>query len=240
MNILGIIPARGGSKGIPLKNIKKICGTPLIEFTINSAIKSKKVNRIIVSTDNKKIAKISQSLGAEVPFLRPKNISADSSSTIDVVKHAIKKLQKDDYVPDIITILQPTSPFRTYEMIDSSIELLKKSKATSVISVEKIKKHPFSSFWLYDQNLKHFRKDFSKFHQRQLLPKLFSPTGAIYTLWLSTLMKYDSLYGSRIKPMIIDNEIINLDIDNDFDIFIAEMYKKYWKNQKSFKMKFKH
>ena len=97
----------------------------------------------------KNIAKISKSLGVEVPFLRPKKISSDSSPTIDLVKYVIKKLQKDEFIPDIITILQPTSPFRTSQMIDKSINLLRKSDATSVISVEKMKKHPYSSFWLY-------------------------------------------------------------------------------------------
>jgi len=230
MKTLAIIPARGGSKGVPLKNIKKLSGKPLIEYTITTALKSKKINKIIVSTDNEKIAKISKSLGVEVPFLRPKKISSDSSPTIDLVKHVIKKLEKDEFIPDIITILQPTSPFRTSQMIDKSINLLRQSDATSVISVEKMKKHPYSSFWLYNKYLKSFRKDSSKFHQRQLLPELFSPTGAIYTFWASTLIKYNSLYGPRIKPMIIDDEIINLDIDSNFDFFMAEMYKKYWKN----------
>lgn len=230
MKIVAIIPARGGSKGIPLKNIKKLLGKPLIEYTINAALNSKKINKVIVSTDNEKIARISRSLGAEVPFLRPKKTSTDSSNSIDVIKHALKKLEKSKFIPDIIVILQPTSPFRTSQMIDKSIDLLRKSKSTSIISVAKIKKHPYSSFWYYDKYLKPFKKDFLKFYQRQLFPELFYPTGAIYTFWTSTVTKYNSLYGPRIKPMIISNEIINLDIDSNFDFFIAEMCKKYNKN----------
>jgi len=230
MKVLAIIPARGGSKGIPLKNIKNLSGKPLIEYSINAALNSKKIDRIIVSTDNEKIARVSKSLGVEVPFLRPKKISTDSSNTIDLVKHTIKKLENYEFIPDIITILQPTSPFRTSQMIDKSIDLLIKSNSTSIISVSKIKKHPYSSFWFCGKHLKPFKSDFLKFYQRQLFPELFYPTGAIYTFWTSTLKKYNSLYGPRIKPMIINNEIVNLDIDDNFDFFIAEMCMKYWKN----------
>ena len=114
-------------------------------------------------------------------------------------------------------------------MIDESINLLKKFDATSVISVTEMKKHPYSSFWFQNKFLKSFKKDYQRFYQRQLFPKLFYPTGSIYTFWTSTLTKYDSLYGPRIKPMIINDEMKNLDIDNEFDFFVAEMGMKYWK-----------
>jgi len=233
MNILAIIPARGGSKGIPQKNIKKLYKRPLIEYSINAAKSSKKINKIIVSTDNEKIAKISKSLGIEVPFLRPKKISADNSQTVDLIKHTIKKLKKNEFVPDIITILQPTSPFRTSHMIDKSINLLKKTDATSVISVTEIKKHPFLWFEIQNEYLKSVKKDAHKFYQRQLFPKIFYPTGAIYTFWTSTLTRYNSIYGPKIKPMIVKDEMQNLDIDDNFDFFVAEMGMKYWKKGQS-------
>ncbi len=228
MKILAIIPARGGSKSIPLKNIKKLSGKPLIEYTINAALNSKKIDKIIVSTDNEKIAKISKSLGAEVPFSRPRKISSDTSQTIDLVKHTIKKLEESNYIPDIVTILQPTSPFRTGDIIDKSINMLK-SNFSSVVSVTKIKKHPYSAFWFQGKYLKPFKKNFQKFYQRQLFPELFYPTGAIYTFWTSTLTKYNSIYGNKIKPLITNDEMTNLDIDDDFDFFVAEMCLKYWK-----------
>jgi CMP-N,N'-diacetyllegionaminic acid synthase len=229
MKVLAIIPARSGSKGIPLKNIKKLSGKPLIEYSINTAHNSKRIDKLIVSTDDKKIAKISKFLGAEVPFLRPKILSTDSSQTIDLVKHAIKKLEKLNYIPDIITILQPTSPFRTFNMIDESINLLEKSNSTSVISVAKIKNHPYSSFSFNGEYLKPVKKNFQKYYQRQLLPELLYPTGGIYTFWTSTLLRYNSIYGSKIKPMIIDDDKVNIDIDNNFDFFVAEMCIKHWK-----------
>ena len=234
MKILAVIPARGGSKGIYLKNIQKLAGKPLINYTINSAKKSI-VDKIIVSTDNEKIAKVSKTAGAEVPFLRPKNISRDNSSTIDVVRHIIRFLSsKQSYKPDIITILQPTSPLRSAKMINQSINILKKSKCTSVITVSKIKTHHFSAFWHNDSHLKPFRSDFTKYSRRQTIPPLYYPTGSIYTLWNETLKKYDSLYGPRIKPLITKDEI-EIDIDNSFDMFMAEMKILHWKKfQKKF------
>ncbi len=163
LKILAIIPGRGDSKGIPSKNIQKLGELPLIAHTIRSAKKSTKVNRIIVSTDNKKIAKIAREYGADVPFLRPKKFSRDSSSTLDVVQHTIHYLQKvENYTPDIITILLPTSPFRSPDLIDKSIKLLKKTNATSVVSVFKSKEHAFKAFLPNRGFLKPFKSDYKK------------------------------------------------------------------------------
>ena len=161
--ILAIIPARGGSKGIRRKNLQKLSGKPLIVHTIIAAKKTKSINKIIVSTDDKEIGKISKNNGAEVPFLRPKQISKETSSTIEVIKHALKFLQENQsYVPDIIILLQPTSPLRTSQLITKTINTLKKSKATSVITVSKITKHPYASYWLKNDFLKPFEKNFTK------------------------------------------------------------------------------
>ncbi len=233
MKILAIIPARGGSKGIPMKNIQKLAGKPLIEYTISVAKKSKKVNRILVSTDNKKIAEISRLLGAEVPFMRPKKLSHDNSTGFDVIKHALNFLSSQGYVPDIIVILQPTSPLRTTPMIDRSIEMLKNSDATCILSVSKVKTHPYSSFWYDGKYLKPFRQDFENHSLRQKKPNLYHPTGAIYTFWIKTLEKYGSIYGPRIKPMIMPDEI-NIDIDSPFDLFISEMKILHWDSYKKF------
>ena len=230
MKVLAIIPARGGSKSIPSKNIQKLGKLPLIAHTIKSAKSSKEVNRIIVSTDNKKIAKIAEQYGAEVPFLRPKKFSRDSSSTLDVVQHAIQFLQKvENYTPDIITILLPTSPFRPPNLIDESIKLLKNTKATSVVSVHKTKTHPFKAFLPENGFLKPFKRDYQKYYQRQKLPHFYHTTGTAYTFWFNTLKKYGHYYGPRMKPLISYNDEMNVGIDNVFDFFIAEMTLKYWK-----------
>ena len=229
--ILAIIPARGGSKGIRRKNLQKLSGKPLIAHTIIAAKKTKSINKIIVSTDDKEIEKISKNNGAEVPFLRPKQISKDTSSTIEVIKHALKFLQENQsYVPDIIILLQPTSPLRTSQLITKTINTLKKSKATSVITVSKITKHPYAAYWLKNDFLKPFEKNFTKYSRRQEFPDLFFPTGAVYTFWYDTLKKFNSLHGPKIKPIVVHDE--DIDIDNLQDLFFAEMMLKNWKKYK--------
>ena len=228
MNILGIIPARSGSKGLKNKNISKLLGKPLIQYTIDAAKKSKYVNKIVVSTDSDKIGKLSKFLGAEVPFIRPKKYATDNSSTLDVVKHVVKTLkQKENYDADIITILQPTSPLRKSRTIDESIELLKSSQRyNSVLGVHLVKTHPYASFNLKKGALKPFKNNFKKFYQRQTFPDLFFPTGSVYTFWRKTLEKYNSYLGPNIKPLIINDETI-IDVDDKFDLFLCEMILKH-------------
>lgn len=227
MKVLAIIPARGGSKEIPMKNIKKLGGKPLIEYTIQAAKKSKEINRIIVSTDSTRIAQISLKAGAEIPFLRPKALSKDNSSIIDTINHTLEFLRiNESYVPDIISLLQPTSPLRTSQTIDQSIRMLKKSKFTSVIAVSEIKTHPYASFWNNNNYLVAYNSNFRKYDQRQKYPALYYPTGSVYTFWNTTLKKYNSIYGPKIKPLI---EQFSIDIDTKYDFFIAEMMILHWK-----------
>ena len=194
MKVLAIIPARGNSKGIPNKNIQKLGKIPLVAHTINAAKNSKKVDRIIVSTDSKKIAKIAEKFGAEVPFLRPEKYSKDSSSTLDVVQHTLQFLEEtENYTPDIVTILLPTAPFRPSNLIDESIKQLKNTNATSVVSVHETRTHPFKAFKLKNNFLIPFRKDYRKFYQRQKLPPFYHTNGAAYTFWFKTLKKYGIL-----------------------------------------------
>ena len=229
LKILVIIPARGGSKGIPMKNIQKLNGKPLITYSINAAKNSKYVNRIIVSTENEKIAKISKNLGVEV-IPRPKYLSNDATATIDVIKHLLKTLsKKENYSPSIVTILQPTLPLRDNKLVDKSIKQLIKSESDIVLGVKKIKTHPFRAFWLRGKYLKPINDNFLKFHQRQLLPDCYITTGAIYTFWTKTLIKYNQMYGVKIKPLIISDDAINVDIDSKFDMFVNEMILKHWK-----------
>ena len=235
MKILAIIPARSGSKGIHLKNIKKLVEVPLIEYTLNSAKKSNKINKILVSTDDKQIIKICNKLSIEAPFIRPKTLARDDTSITEVIHHSLQYLQDvENYVPDIIILLQPTSPLRTHHDIDKGIQLLLKSNATSVISVSTLKKHPYISFWKKVNYLKPFQKNFLKYNGRQKLPTLFYPNGTIYVFWYNTWIKYGTIYGPRIKPMIMLPEK-SIDIDVPLDFFFCEMIIKNWK---SFKKRF--
>jgi len=233
--ILIIIPARGGSKGIPEKNIRNFLGKPLIAYSILAAKKSKFENRTIVSTDNKKISNIAKKFGAESPFLRPKSISKDNSTAIDYVEHSLNFLQKENYVPDIIVILQPTSPIRNSTIIDQSINQLIQQKSDSVITVSKASPHPY---WAMKLNPKKFLKpindNFSKFNCRQKLPELYYPNGSVFTFWKKNLVKHKSILGKKISHIVLKDEE-SIDIDTPFDLFVAQMTVKYWN---SFSKKF--
>lgn len=233
MKILSIIPARAGSKGIRNKNIRNLNGKHLVEYPIICAKKSKFVNRIIVSTDGEKIAKIAKDAGAEVPFLRPKKYSHSKASQLDVIKHTLTFLEKNEsYIPDIVVILHPTNPFVTSDLLDRSIKKLKKSNADLILGVMPVKTHPFRSFWHDSQYLKKFSPDFDKFYQRQLFPLLYFPTGDIYTFWYKSFKKYGKVFCPKIEPLFYKKDEISMNIDTPFDLFLSEMTMKYWKNYK--------
>ena len=234
MEVLGIIPARMNSKGIREKNLQKLDGISLIEHTIKTAKKSKNISRLILSTDSPKMAKIGKQSGIEVPFLRPKKLSKSTSSTLDVIIHTLNFLKKTEgYEPDIILILQVTSPLRQLKSIDNSIIQLKKSNATSVLGVSKMKQNPFIAFTINKNNyLKPYQKSFKNFFQRQSFPYFYYPSGSIYTFWKKTLDKYGNYYGPRIKPLIVSKEE-SIDIDDIFDLFISENVIKNWNNYKT-------
>ena len=137
--ILAIIPARGGSKGISRKNIKKLKGKPLLEYTSTAALKSKYISRVILSTEDKEISKIGRDLGIEVPFLRSKNLAKDTTPSLIVFKEVLTILkEKENYLPDYVVILQPTSPFRTTDHIDKAIFLFLNSTSDSLVSVVEV------------------------------------------------------------------------------------------------------
>ena len=130
MTICAIIPARGGSKGVPRKNIRLLCGHPIIAFSIITALSSNKIDRVIVSTDSEEIAEIAKAYGAEVPFIRPSELSGDTSPAIDFVSHAIKQMEfLENYTPDLMVMLLPTTPLRETLLIDQAMELLETYKS---------------------------------------------------------------------------------------------------------------
>ena len=229
MKILGLIPARSGSKGLRQKNVKNLLGKPLIKYSIDAAKKSKKINRIIVSTDDHSISQISKKYGAESPFLRPISISKDTTPIGNVISHSLAFLNNQNYIPDVIVLLQPTSPLRTSILIDQGINKLLNSKADSVISVSKIKQHPFGSFSIHNKYLKFFKSNSKIFFQRQKYPPLYFPTGALYVFWNKTFNTYKSIYGKKILPIITPEEE-SIDIDTNFDFFTCEMIMKNWKS----------
>jgi len=225
--ILTIIPARAGSKGIKNKNIKIINGKPLIYWTIREAKKAK-LKKIIVSTDSKKIANISKKYGAEVPFLRPKKISQDSTKMIDVLKHALNFFSKSKFFFKYIMILQPTSPLRSHYDINKSIELFNKfKKATSLVSLVSVEdNHPSRMYYLKKFYLnKNPLSEKKTGTIRQNLKKMYLRNGAIYIVDVKNLSR--SLLGKKPIGYIMPDER-SVNIDRYFDFKIAEyLLKKF-------------
>jgi len=233
MDILGIIPARRGSKGISKKNLRKVSGIPLIEYTIKATKKSKKITRLIVSTNSHEIIELAKKLEVEVPFRRPTKYSRDNSPSSDFINHALQFLKKtENYSPDIVIILQPTSPLRDPLNIDKSVELLIHSKSSSVLGVFPMKQNPFMAFILNKNKfLIPYKKEFTKYFQRQKLPSFFYPTGSLYTFWTKTFLNHGNIYGNKIIPLIVSKEE-SIDVDEPFDLFMVEMMLNYWNGYK--------
>ena len=219
-NIVGIIPARGGSKGIPKKNIKSLNGKPLICYTIEEALKSKYIDKLIVSTDDKGIAKISEICGAEV-LERPIEFALDDTPTIDVIFHAIDAM-KDDLVPDIIVLLQPTSPLRNGDDIDAALEMFMKTDCDSVISMCEVKHSPYWCFRYEDDKLNPLFGDEYLKMRRQDLPVVYRPNGAIFISSIANLYRNNSFYCDKIVPYIMPPER-SIDIDEEIDFKLAEL-----------------
>jgi len=220
--VVCVIPARGGSKGVPRKNIKQLAGKPLIAYTIEQALQSQYIDRTIVSTEDIEIADISKKYGAEVPFMRPEALSGDQVATVDVLIHAINWLEKEDkYNFDIFVLLHTTTPLRSVQDIDSCIAMLKDTKADNVFSVTEAHRNPyFNMIELNEQGHVKLVKE-GVFSTRQSAPKVFDLNASIYGWWKDVLKKEKKviLAGSKIYIMPKERSV---DIDDDFDFRIAE------------------
>lgn len=229
--ILGLIPARGGSRGIPRKNIIPVAGKPLIAYTIEEAIKSRYIDRVIVSTDDEEIAEISKKYDAEVPFMRPKELAGDDTPDLPVFIHTLKWLKDNqDYIPNLIVHLRPTSPLRKVEHIDEAIKILKSNKnADSIRGVCIPYQTPFKMWMIKGRYMKPLLK-FKKIKElyntpRQLLPPVYWQNGHIEVTRYETIMKKHSMTGDKILPYIMDPEY-SIDIDSELNIKLTEIILK--------------
>ena len=217
--ILAIIPARSGSKSIKDKNIIDFKGKPLIYYSIRAALKSKLINKVIVSTDSKKYQKISKSFGAEAPFLRPKKYSTDVSVDYDYILHCVKFLLKKDYSPDIVVLLRPSSPNRDSKIIDMGIKFFIRNLKNydSMRSVSKFNQPPQKLFMIKNGKLKGFFDKILKgeYHAqpRQKFPKTYLPNGYIDIFKPNFFLKYKKLHG-KILPFIT-KDILDIDEKKD-------------------------
>jgi len=225
--MLAIIPARGGSKGLPRKNIKLLDGLPLICYTIKAALDSKLVDRVIVSTDDDEIATISRDFGAEVPFMRPDDLAGDKSMVMDTYLNVADLISRQySRAVEYFLALLPTVPFRTSEDIDEAIKIFHKKKADSVISVVEA---PVPLYWYRhitdDGKLKNFLPQFDAVKNRQELKKTYLPNGAVYVFRTEILRSTREYYTEKTYPYIMPRER-SVDIDDLLDFQWAEFINK--------------
>ncbi len=227
LKVLAVIQARGGSKGIPKKNITDLCGFPLISYTIYAASKSKYIDNLLVSTDSNEIANVSKRFGATVPFLRDKKLSGDIVTSVDSLKWFVNKFQiENDEKYDIIIELPAVSPFRTQKHIDNALEKLVRTKADSVISVVNTgEKHPTRLKKIDNDLIADFTKEFpepEKMSRRQDLKPCYIRNGAIYAMTHETLIDMHSRSGKISRPFEMD-DVFSTNIDTKFDLLIAQL-----------------
>ncbi len=222
--IMGLVTARGGSKGVPGKNIKPLASRPLIAWSIEAAKRSRGLERVIVSTDDEKIARVARKWGADAPFIRPDYLARDDSPHIDVVVHAIEWMKEyRDYSPEYIMLLQPTSPLRTVDDIDAAIRIARKNDAESVISVCESPAHPYKIRKISgDGLLSDFVEKPNGYLRRQDLPAAYFENGAIYLVKKDIVINKRTLYPENTYPYIMKPEH-SIDIDTLWDFRLAEI-----------------
>ncbi len=225
--ILAIIPARGGSKGVPRKNIVPLGGQPLIYHTIKVAQACKLLDRVILSSEDEEIIEVAKGLGVEVPFVRPMDLALDHVSDRPVMQHAVETLETtENYSPDYIIILKPTIPFRSLEDIENVVNKLKENKSDSVRTVTKSEGvyHPYWMFTLDEDGVAQPMipdKTIDKYYRRQLLPPVYRLNGVVDGMSRDVLMNHSKLYGDKMALVEVpENRAI--DIDTIADLEYAE------------------
>ncbi len=219
--ILGLIPARSGSKGLPGKNIRPLSGKPLIAWTIEQALASNNIDRVIVSTDSKDIAQAAKDYGAEAPFLRPGELATDQAEMTDVLLHVLERFKENGFLYDSVMLLQPTSPLRTTRDIDAVVELSRKKNAKAVVSVCEAEHHPYWSNTLPPNGC---MKDFlapGAGQNRQELPVFYRLNGAIYFAHTDYLKSQREFISDETYAYIMPRER-SVDIDSKLDFEFAE------------------
>lgn len=220
--VLAVVPARGGSKGLPGKNLRLLGGKPMIAWTIEAAQASRRIDRVVVSTDCEEIAAVARQYGAEVPFLRPAELASDHARSFDALLHAIDWQEENGFVFDLVVWLQPTSPLRCGEDIDRAIELYFSRDAEAVVSVCETDHHPWWSNTLPEDGcMRDFLRPEALNSNRQQLPAFFRLNGAIYLASPQFLKINGSFYSDRTFAYVMPKGR-SVDIDDAIDLCMAE------------------
>lgn len=222
MRILALIPARGGSKRLPGKNIKLLGGKPLINWTIDAAQGIPEICEILVSTDAPEIALVAKGAGANVPWLRPEVLSTDQATSVDVALHALDWYEAENGVVDGLLLLQPTSPFRTQATIIRGMELFKNQSHRTVIGVSPVRDHPLLTFKMKDGYLVPFVEHHGFGIRSQDLEPALVANGGLYLISPVELRKSKSFMSIDLIPLVSESLIEGLDIDTKFEFELAE------------------
>lgn len=219
MRVLGLVPARGGSKGVPRKNIRPLGGRPLLQWTAEAALGARTLARVVLSTDDPEIADAGRRCGLEVPFLRPAELAGDRAPTLPAVQHALSELERTGDRFDAVCLLQPTSPFRTSEDIDACVTLLEEGGADAVVSVRRVPDE-HNPHWVYFRDesgaLRLSTGEAQPIPRRQELPPAFHREGSVYVTRRDVVMG-GSLYGTRLLAYEVDPaRSVNIDTMDDW------------------------
>jgi len=217
-SVLAIIPARGGSKGIPRKNLRLLAGKPLIAYSVEAAQQATSISRLVCSTDDDQIAEVAQSLGVDVPFRRPEHLATDVANQLEVVQHAVQVVQTlDNTVYDVILLLQPTTPLRNAEDIDAALALMDEG-IDSVVSFKRVEQgHPYYMYTLENNRPVPLMNIPQHITRRQQFPAVYVRNGAIYATRRSVLLEQNSFYGENVCAYIMPySRSVNIDSEIDF------------------------
>jgi N-acylneuraminate cytidylyltransferase/CMP-N,N'-diacetyllegionaminic acid synthase len=235
-NVIGVILARGGSKGLPGKNTRELHGKPLIAYTIEAALKSGILDRVIVTTEDKEIAEVAKKHGAEVPFMRPAELAKDTAHTPPVIEHAAGWLEEnEDYSVDYVVTLQPTSPLRKPEHIKEAVEKIIETGAECVVGVCETEYPPYWMMKLEGDRLMPFIATEGVDYfclERQQLPKTYKPNGAIYVTRRDVLKEKGILISEDCRAILMDHES-SLDVDTLLDFKTIELVMEEKDNGKN-------
>jgi CMP-N-acetylneuraminic acid synthetase len=225
MNILGVIPARGGSKSVPRKNIALVHGKPLLAYTIQAAQGSQRITHFVVSSEDPEIIAVAKRYGAPVPFERPAELAADESPTLPVVQHALREMEMLEGIAfDYIVLLQPTTPLRLPEDIDAAVDKLIATGADSVISVCDVGAyHPARMRQIVDDRLVELPiREPKEMLRRQDLPPVYIRNGAVYAVKREVVIEHNSIVGQVSRPYIMPDER-SINVDSELDLLLAEI-----------------
>ena len=221
--VLAIVPARGGSKGIPRKYLQLLLGQPLIVYTLQAALDSQHITCLIVSTDDPEISRVAREYGVDVPFVRPPELALDDTPQLDVVLHALGAVERAEETRyDVVLLLQPTAPLRTTADIDGALEKLFATGADSVVSLYRVEQgHPYYMYTLDGDRPRPLLEVPSHITRRQEFPPIYVRNGAIYAVQREVLVHHRSFYGQDMRAYVMPFER-SINIDTEFDVVLAE------------------